>query len=87
VDHRASQDNVKKRKFLTLPGLELPLLRRPARSQKENKEYTNYIPSYPKGTGGSFSGVYSDRGVKLTTLLQMVSRSRIRGTTHPLLHS
>jgi hypothetical protein len=32
VDPRAGLDNVKKRKFLTLPGLELRPLGRPARS-------------------------------------------------------
>jgi hypothetical protein len=33
VDHRASLDDVEKRKFLTLPGLEVRPLGRPARSQ------------------------------------------------------
>jgi hypothetical protein len=33
VDPRASLDNLEKRKFLTLPGLELRPLGRPARSQ------------------------------------------------------
>jgi hypothetical protein len=33
VDPRAGLDDMKKRKFLTLPGLELRLLGRPARSQ------------------------------------------------------
>jgi hypothetical protein len=33
VDPRAGMDDVEKRKFLTLPGLELRPLRRPARSQ------------------------------------------------------
>jgi hypothetical protein len=33
VDPRASLDNVEKRNFLTLPGLELQLVGRPARSQ------------------------------------------------------
>jgi hypothetical protein len=33
VDLRASMDDVEKRKFLTLPGLELRTLGRPARSQ------------------------------------------------------
>jgi hypothetical protein len=33
VDPRAGLDDVEKRKFLTLPGLELRPLRRPARSQ------------------------------------------------------
>jgi hypothetical protein len=33
VDPRASLDDVKNRKFLTLPGLELQPLGRPARSQ------------------------------------------------------
>jgi hypothetical protein len=32
VDHRAGLDDVEKRKFLTLPGLELRPLGRPARS-------------------------------------------------------
>jgi hypothetical protein len=72
VGPRAGLDDVYKRKFLILPGLEIRTLRRPARSQslyrlsypgslfisgiKRNKEYTNYIVSYPKGTGGSFPG-------------------------------
>jgi hypothetical protein len=33
VDPRAGLDDLEKRKFLTLPGLELQPLRRPARSQ------------------------------------------------------
>jgi hypothetical protein len=33
VDPRAGLENVEKRKFLTLPGLELRLLGRPVRSQ------------------------------------------------------
>jgi hypothetical protein len=33
VDPRAGLDDVEKRKFLTLPGFELRLLGRPARSQ------------------------------------------------------
>jgi hypothetical protein len=33
VDPRAGVDDLEKRKFLTLPGLELPPLGRPARSQ------------------------------------------------------
>jgi hypothetical protein len=33
VDHRAGLDDVEKRKFLTLPGLELLPFGRPARSQ------------------------------------------------------
>jgi hypothetical protein len=33
VDHRAGLDDVEKRKFLTLPGLELRPVGRPARSQ------------------------------------------------------
>jgi hypothetical protein len=41
VDPRASLDDVEKRKFLTLPGLELRSLDRPARSQ------SLYRLSYP----------------------------------------
>jgi hypothetical protein len=42
VDPRASLDDVEKRKFLTLPGLELRPLGRPARSQ--------LLLSYPGST-------------------------------------
>jgi hypothetical protein len=38
----------------------------------------------PMGTGGFFPGGKSCRGVKLTTRLQLVPRSRIRGSIHPL---
>jgi hypothetical protein len=38
--------------------------------------------SYPMGTGGSFTG-----GVKLTTNLQIVPRSRKCGSIHPLPHT
>jgi hypothetical protein len=41
VDPRAGLDDVKKRKFLTLPGLELQSFSRPARSQ------SLYRPRYP----------------------------------------
>jgi hypothetical protein len=41
VDPRAGLDDVEKRKFLTLPGLELRLLGRPARSQ------SLYLIRYP----------------------------------------
>jgi hypothetical protein len=41
VDHRAGLDDVEKRKFLNLPGLELRPLGRPARSQ------SLYRLSYP----------------------------------------
>jgi hypothetical protein len=41
VDPRADLDDVEKRKFLTLPGLELRPLGRPARSQ------SLYGPCYP----------------------------------------
>jgi hypothetical protein len=37
VRPRANLDNVKKRKFLTLPGLEFRPLGRPARSQSLNR--------------------------------------------------
>jgi hypothetical protein len=39
VDPRAGLDDVEKRKFLTLPGLELPPLGRPARSQSLYRLY------------------------------------------------
>jgi hypothetical protein len=51
VDPRVALDDVEKRKFLTLPGLELRSIGRPARSQSLNrllypgpylKENTNY---------------------------------------------
>jgi hypothetical protein len=41
-----------------------------------------YPAFYPMGTGGTFP-----RGVKLTTYLQLVPRSRKRGSIHPLPHT
>jgi hypothetical protein len=46
VDPRADLDNVEKREFLTLPGLELRPLGRPARSQSLYR--LNYPGSYTK---------------------------------------
>jgi hypothetical protein len=44
VDPRAGLDDVEKRKFLTLPGLELGALRLPAPSQSEGEnKYENNI--------------------------------------------
>jgi hypothetical protein len=43
--------------------------------------------SYPMGTGGSFLRGKSSRGVKLTTHLQLVPRSRKCGSIHPLPHT
>jgi hypothetical protein len=44
VDPRTDLDEVKKRKFLTLPGLELRALGRPALSHSEGKnKYENNI--------------------------------------------
>jgi hypothetical protein len=43
VDPRACLDDVEKRKFFTLPGLELRLLGRPARSQSQ---YRLHYPGY-----------------------------------------
>jgi hypothetical protein len=40
--------------------------------------------SYPMGTRGSFSGGRNGRGVKLTTHLHLVPRSRMRGAIPPL---
>jgi hypothetical protein len=45
VDPRAGVDDVEKRKFLTLPRLELPLLGRPARSQSLYQRYPGSVPS------------------------------------------
>jgi hypothetical protein len=42
---------------------------------------------YPMGTGGSFPGGQSGRGVKLTTHLQLVPRSRKYGSIHSLPHT
>jgi hypothetical protein len=39
MDRRAGLDNVEKRKFLTLPVLELRPLFRPARSQKSHRTF------------------------------------------------
>jgi hypothetical protein len=44
MDPRAGMDDVEKRKFFTLPGLELQPLDRPARSQSDrNKKETNFM--------------------------------------------
>jgi hypothetical protein len=40
--------------------------------------------SYPMGTAGYFPGGYSNRGIKLTTHLQLVPRSSISGFVSPL---
>jgi hypothetical protein len=48
VDHRVGLDYVEKRRFLTLPGLELRLLCRPARSQ------SLYRLRYPGSVGDYF---------------------------------
>jgi hypothetical protein len=45
VDPRAGLDDVEKRKFLTLPGLELRLLGRPARSQSLYRLRYPVLPS------------------------------------------
>jgi hypothetical protein len=46
MDPRAGLDDVEKRKFLTLPGLELRHLGRPARSQSLYRlRYSGYLPS------------------------------------------
>jgi hypothetical protein len=42
--------------------------------------------SYPMGTGGSFPGDKVAGSVKLTTHLQLVPRSRKRGSIDPLHH-
>jgi hypothetical protein len=46
-----------------------------------------HTASYQMGYGGSFHGGKSGRGVKLTTRLQLVPRSRTRGSIHPLPHT
>jgi hypothetical protein len=43
--------------------------------------------TYPMGNRGLFPRNYSGRGMRLTTHLQLVSRSRIRGATHLLPHT
>jgi hypothetical protein len=60
MDHRTGPDNLEKRKFLTLPGLELRPLCRPAHSQ------SLYRLSYPgskyvDGHSVSFSSPIPDR--------------------------
>jgi hypothetical protein len=47
VDPRTGLDDVEKRKFLNLPGLELQALGRPTRSQR----YTDYSIVVPRRTG------------------------------------
>jgi hypothetical protein len=46
-----------------------------------------HLISYPMGTGGPFPGGWSGTGLKLTTHPQLVQRSRIRGSIHPLPHT
>jgi hypothetical protein len=78
VDPRASLDDVEKRKFLTLPGLELRPLDRPARSQSLYR--LSYIGSwgrrslYQKRISGISLGVKSGRRVGLPTLPLSASR-------------
>jgi hypothetical protein len=54
VDPRGGLDDLEKRKFLTLPGLELRPLSRPARSYLYTDYATyDFIPVVPNGTKGS----------------------------------
>jgi hypothetical protein len=46
-----------------------------------------YPASYLMGAGGSFPGSKAAGGVKLTTHVQLLPRSRIRGFLHPLPHT
>jgi hypothetical protein len=57
VDPRACLDDTEKRKFLTLPGLELRRLDRPARSQSlyrlRSGKYINILVSSKTGAKGN----------------------------------
>jgi hypothetical protein len=55
VDPRAGLGEVKKRKFLTLPGLELRTLDRRVRSQSLYR--LSYPGSFPVGVGGLFQEI------------------------------
>jgi hypothetical protein len=43
--------------------------------------------SYPMGNGGFSTGGLIGRGVKLTSHIQLVPRSRLRGSIHALSHT
>jgi hypothetical protein len=86
VDPRTGLDDVEKRKFLTLPRLELRPLGRRARSQSLYRlsypgdgsvTVTTWKYSYIMSTGGCSPRERSGRGVPHTTQLRLVSRLRI----------
>jgi hypothetical protein len=53
-----------------------------------SSRHTNRLwAHYPMGSGGSFSGGYSGRDMRLTTHHQPVPRSRKCGSIHPLPHT
>jgi hypothetical protein len=67
VDPRAGLDDLEKRKFLTLPGLELRPLGRPARSQSLYR--LRYHGSYVNG-GQCYQERTSDNKILCVLLLQ-----------------
>jgi hypothetical protein len=70
VGPRAGLDDVEKRKFLTLPGLELRLLGRPARSQ------SLYRLSYPGSYGPSMCLLkYRHFGIKRSQAIFLKERN------------
>jgi hypothetical protein len=71
VGPRAGLDDLEKRKFLTLPGLELRPLGRPARSQ------WLYRLSYPGTRDRRLINLFSVRGLRKSML----------GPTQPCIHS
>jgi hypothetical protein len=71
VGHRAGLDDVEKRKFLTLPGLELRPLGRPARSQSLYR--LHYVIFYRECV--KYSVVYKEDGLRF---LLSVIRGRWR---------
>jgi hypothetical protein len=62
VKPRADLDNVEKRKFWTLPGLELRPLGRPVRSQSLYR--LRYPGLYPKAVFPEIIFSYSDDGIR-----------------------
>jgi hypothetical protein len=96
VDPRVSLDNVEKRRFLTLPGLELRPLGRPSRSQSLYRlsypgSFTNAV-SLSKGARythwiwGSHGSEYDDCGLVGCNSLQSGVRTTFRRTYFFNLH-
>jgi hypothetical protein len=87
VDPRASLDDVEKRKFLTLPGLELRHLDRPARSQSLSRlrypGYQQWTAPYEtlRASDRYFSKlpsrIFGSCGVELRTMKRIISEDKL----------